>query len=53
VGTLIAMHYLFMFYLFIVYFSHLLGLQVRLPPEHGRLSVVSVVCCQLEVSPSG
>ena len=26
--------------------ARLLGLWVRIPPGHGRLSVVSVVCCQ-------
>jgi len=26
------------------------GLWVRIPPGHGCLSVVSVVCCQIEVS---
>jgi len=30
--------------------ARLLGLWVRIPPGHGRLSVVSVVCCQVEVS---
>ena len=28
----------------------MLGSWVRIPPGHGRLSVVSVVCCQVEVS---
>ena len=28
----------------------LMKLWVRIPPEHGYLSVVSVVCCQVEVS---
>ena len=31
----------------------LLGLWVRIPPRYGCLSVVSVVCCQVEVSASG
>jgi hypothetical protein len=31
----------------------LLGLRVRIPPEVGRLSVVSVVCGQVEVLVSG
>ena len=31
----------------------LLGLQVRIPPGHGYLSVVTAVCCQVEVSLSG
>jgi hypothetical protein len=30
----------------------LLGLRVRIPPE-ARLSVMSVVCCQVEVSETG
>jgi hypothetical protein len=29
--------------------AHLLRSWVRLPPGHGYLSVVSVVCCQVEV----
>jgi hypothetical protein len=34
--------------------ARLLGLRVRIPPGgHGHLSVVSVVCCQVEVSASG
>ena len=34
--------------------ARLLGLWVRIPPErHGYLSVVSVACCQVEVSVSG
>ena len=33
--------------------SSLLGLRVRIPPEHGYLSLVSVVCCPVEVSASG
>ena len=28
----------------------LMFLGVRIPPGHGYLSVVSVVCCQVEVS---
>ena len=28
----------------------LAGLRVRIPQGHGYLSLVSVVCCQLEVS---
>jgi hypothetical protein len=31
----------------------LLGLWVRIPPGHECLSVVSVVCCQVEVSATG
>jgi hypothetical protein len=31
----------------------LLGLRVRIPPGHGCLSVLSVVCCQVEVSELG
>ena len=30
--------------------SHLLGLWVRIPRGHGCFSVVSVGCCQVEVS---
>ena len=30
--------------------AHLLKSCVRIPPGHGYLSVVSVVCCQIEVS---
>jgi hypothetical protein len=30
--------------------ARLLRSWVRIPPEHGCLSVVSVVCCQVEVS---
>jgi hypothetical protein len=33
--------------------ARLLGLWVRIPPGHGCLSVVSVVCCQVEVFASG
>jgi hypothetical protein len=32
--------------------AHLLGLRFRIPPGHGRLSLVSVVCCQVEFSAS-
>jgi len=31
----------------------LLGLRVRIPPEHGYLSVVNVVCSQVSVSATG
>jgi len=31
---------------------HLLGLRVRIPPGHGCLSVVTVVCCRVEVDSS-
>jgi hypothetical protein len=31
----------------------LLGLWVRIPPGHGCLSLVNVVCCQVQVSASG
>jgi hypothetical protein len=30
--------------------SRLLGMWVRIPPGHGYLSLLSVVCCQVEVS---
>jgi len=30
--------------------ARLLGLRVRIPPGHGYLYLVSVVCCQVEVS---
>jgi hypothetical protein len=33
--------------------ARLLRLRVRFPPKHGYLSVVSIVCCQVEVSASG
>ena len=33
--------------------ARLLGLRVRTPPGHGYLSLMSVVCCQVEVSASG
>jgi hypothetical protein len=33
--------------------ARLLGLWVRIPPRHGCLSLVSVVCCQVEVSATG
>ena len=33
--------------------ARLLGLWVRIPPGHGCLSIVSVVCCQVEVFASG
>ena len=33
--------------------TRLLRLWVRIPPGHGCLSVVSVVCCQVEVSATG
>jgi len=33
--------------------DRLLGQRVRIPPGHGCLSLVSVVCCQVEVSASG
>jgi hypothetical protein len=33
--------------------DRLLGLRVRIPPGHGCVSVVSVVCCQIEVSAAG
>jgi hypothetical protein len=33
--------------------ARLLGLRVRIPPGHGCLSLLSVVCCQVEVSASG
>ena len=33
--------------------ARLLRLWVRIPPGHGHLSVVSVVCCKVEVSATG
>ena len=34
--------------------ARLLGLRVQIPPGgHGRLSLVRVVCCQVEVSATG
>ena len=33
--------------------ARLLRLRVRIPPEHGCLSLVSVVCYQVEVSVTG
>ena len=33
--------------------ARLLRLRVRIPPRHGCLSVVSVVCYQVEVSATG
>jgi hypothetical protein len=33
--------------------TRLLGLRVRIPPGHGCLSLVSVVCCQVEISELG
>jgi hypothetical protein len=33
--------------------ARLLRLRVRIPPGHTCLSVVSVVCCQVEVSATG
>jgi hypothetical protein len=33
--------------------ARLLGLRVPISPGHGCLSLVSVVCCQVEVSASG
>jgi hypothetical protein len=33
--------------------ARLLGLWVRIPPGHGCLSLVSVVCCQVEVCATG
>ena len=33
--------------------ARLLGLWVRIPPGHGSLFLVSVVCCQVEVSALG
>jgi hypothetical protein len=33
--------------------ASLLGLWVRIPPGYGYVSVVSVVCCHLEVSATG
>ena len=30
--------------------AHLLRSWVRIPPGHGYLSVVSVVCCQVQIS---
>ena len=33
--------------------ARLLGLRVRIPPGYGYLSVMIVVCCQVEISASG
>jgi hypothetical protein len=33
--------------------ARLLRLWVQIPPGHGCLSIVRVVCCQIEVSASG
>ena len=33
--------------------ARLLGLWLRIPPRHGWLSLVSVVCCQVEASAAG
>jgi hypothetical protein len=33
--------------------ARLLGLRVRISPGYGCLSVVSVVCCQVEVCATG
>jgi hypothetical protein len=33
--------------------TRMLGLLVRIPPEHGCLSLLSIVCCQVEVSATG
>jgi len=33
--------------------TRLLGLRVRILLAHGRLSLVSVLCCQIEVSETG
>jgi hypothetical protein len=33
--------------------TRLLGLRVRIQPGHGCLSLVNVVCCQVEVSELG
>ena len=33
--------------------ARLLGLRVRIPSGHGCLSLVSVVCCKVEISASG
>jgi len=33
--------------------ARLLGLWVRIPPGRGTLSLVIVVCCQVEISASG
>jgi hypothetical protein len=33
--------------------ARLLRLRVRILPGHGRLSLVSVVCCQIKVSAAG
>jgi hypothetical protein len=32
--------------------AHLLGMRVRIPPGHGCLSLVVIVCCQVKVSAS-
>jgi hypothetical protein len=33
--------------------ARLLGLRVRIPPGHGYLSIVSVVCCKADASATG
>jgi hypothetical protein len=33
--------------------ARLLGLRVRIPLRHGNLSLVNVVCCQVEASATG
>jgi len=33
--------------------ARLLVLQVPIPPGHGCLSLVNIVCCQVEVSATG
>jgi len=33
--------------------AHLMTFWIRIPPGHGRLCLVSIVCCQVEVSASG
>jgi hypothetical protein len=41
---------LLMSYIYIYGAARLLSSWVRIPPGHGYLSVVCVVCCQVEVS---
>jgi hypothetical protein len=33
--------------------TRMLGFRVRIPPGHGCLSLLSIVCCQVEVSATG
>jgi hypothetical protein len=33
--------------------DRMLGLRVRIPPDHGYLSLVSVECCEVDISATG